>query len=242
MNRADDIQAGDQTAHRSRRRLGWAAAALGIVLILALLGGFIFYRLVTLPQHIAAESEAEIEHLLQAARRAFDGVVQPRVVVNERVVLEQASPVLELAVFEREVTVERETENTWLESTKKLRIRGTYRVKAGYDLRQPFQVNIDDNQPQTVRVSLPRAKILSVELERLEVLTAENGLWNKVQPDEFETEVNGLQLDARRRAMNEGFAAEAEKMLTSQLEQKLGPDIHLEVAPTPPPRLTAPRR
>jgi hypothetical protein len=236
MNRTEDLRPREPMARRRRGGLNWPAAVLASILILALLGGFIFYRLVLLPERAAAAAQAQIGHVLQAAKQAFADIVhaQPRVVVNQRVVLEQASPVLELAVLQREITVERETENTWLGSTKTLRIRGTYRVKAGYDLRQPFEANIDGGQPQVLRVGLPRAKLLSVELEKLDLLTMDNGLWNKVEPEEFETEVNGLNLDARRQAMTEGLAAEAEKMLTEQLAQKLGPDIRLEIAAKPP--------
>jgi hypothetical protein len=227
---------GEPSPVRARGGLKWPAALLAIVAILALLGGFIFYRLVTLPERAAAVAQAQIERVLHAARQAFADVVhtQPRVTVNERVVLEQATPVLELAVLQREISVERDTENTWLASTKTLRIRGTYRVKAGYDLRQPFEAKINDGQPQLVQVRLPRAKLLSVELEKLDVMTMDSGLWNKVRPEDFEVEVNGLNMDARRQAMNQGLAAEAEKMLTEQLAQKLGPDIRLEIAAGPP--------
>jgi hypothetical protein len=106
-------------------------------------------------------------------------------------------------------------------------------VKAGYDLRQPFDANIDNGQPQVIRVHLPKARILSVEMEKLDLLTVDNGLWNRVQPEDFQIEVNGLNMEARRQAMNEGLAAEAEKMLTEQLQQKLGPDIRLEMGAQP---------
>jgi hypothetical protein len=237
-----DRRADEPAVRGSRTGLSWAAALFGCVVVLAMLGGFIFYRLVTLPERAAAAGEAQIARLLQAAKQAFADTVhlQPRIVVNQRVVYEQASPILELAVLQRELSVERETENNWLGSTKRFRIRGTYRVKAGYDLRQPFEVKIDDRQPQVVRARLPRTKLLSVELEKLDLMTMENGLWNKVQPEEFAIEVNGLNMDARRAAQTEGLAAEAEKMLTGQLEQKLGPDIRLEIAadPLPTPRST----
>ncbi len=216
----------------AKRGIGWAAALVGVVLILASLGGFIFYRLVTLPERAAAAGGAEIERLVQA----FGAVVhtRPRVVVNQRVVVEQASPVLELAVLEREITVERETENTWLHSTKRVRIRGSYRVKAGYDLRQPFEVDVTGQAPQVVRVQMPPAKLLSVELERLDLLTMDDGLWNHVQPEEFADQVNDLTLNAHLQANQEGLKAEAEKMLTEQLRQKIGPDLRLEIGMKPP--------
>ena len=229
--------------NRERRGLGWPAAFLGLATLVALLAAFVFYRTVTLPERIAAAGSAQVERLFESAKHAFGEVMhaRPRIVVNERVVLEQESPVLELAVLQREITVERETENTWLDSTKRLRIRGTYRVKAGYDLKQPIEADINGLQPQLVRVQLPRAKVLSVELEKLDMLTLDNGLWNRVQPEEFATEVNSLNLEAQLRARTEGLPAEAEKMLTDQLRQRLGPDIHLEIDSNPVP-LIPPRR
>jgi hypothetical protein len=237
MNPIQDRRDDNLAIRGSRRGLTWAAALFGCVVVLAVLGGFIFYRLVTLPERAAAAGEAQVARLLQAAKQAFADTVhlQPKIVVNQRVVYEQASPILELAVLQREISVERETENSWLGSTKRLRIRGTYRVKAGYDLRQPFDVHIDDRQPSVVRARLPRTRLLSVELESLDVMTMQNGLWNRVQPEEFAIEVNGLNMDARRAAQTEGLTAEAEKMLTGQLAQKLGPEIRLEIEPGPLP-------
>ena len=81
---------------------------------------------------------------------------------------------------------------------------------------------------------MPRARLLSVELEKLDVLTMDNGLWNRVQPDEFEQEVNALNLDARQKAWREGMAAEAEKTFAGQLQEKLGPGHRLEIVTDPP--------
>ncbi len=171
------------------------------------------------------------------ARDAFVAVagMQPRVVVNERVVFEQSSPVLELAVLEREASVERETENTWLGSTKHLRVRGLYRIKAGYDLRRPFTIRLDGADAATVRLQMPRARVLSVELEKLDVLSADNGLWNRVQPEEFAQAVDALNLDARQKARDEGMMADAEKSFSAQLQGKLGSEHRLEIVNDPPP-------
>ena len=62
---------------KSRSRLGCAAAVILIALILALLGGYIFYRLETWPARTA-----------QQLREAFGEIahVQPKITVNDRVV------------------------------------------------------------------------------------------------------------------------------------------------------------
>ncbi len=215
-------------------------AFLGTVLILALLTAFLFHEAGSLPLRFLDAGGQRLDALAGKVRDAFVAVtgMQPRVKVNEQVVFEQASPVLELAVLNRETTVERETENTWLGSTKRLRVRGVFRVKAGFDLQQPITASVDDGHADTIRVQMPPPKLLSVELEKIEVLTMDNGLWNHVQPEEFEQEVNLLNLEAHRKAWNEGVAGEAQKLLGEQLQEKLGPARRVEIiTPTtvPPP-------
>ena len=220
-----------------RRGISWAGAFLGMVLILALLAGFVFYELQTLPFRAFDATSGRMEQWAGKVRDAFVAVsgMQPRVTVNEHVVYEQSSPVLELAVLEREASVERETENTWMGSTKRLRVRGLYRIKAGFDLTRPFAVQIDGADASVVRVRMPRARLLSVELKRLDVLTMDNGLWNSVQPDEFGQEVSALNLAARQKAWQEGMGAEAEKMFAEQVQQRLGAGHRLEIVTDLPP-------
>ena len=202
------------------RRLGCGGVLLSLGLILALLAGFIFYRLQTFPERV---------------RDAFAAVagVQPRVTVNEQVIYEQSSPVLELAVLQREVVVERETVSTWFGSTKRLRMRGVFRVKVGFDLKQPFTVNIDGDWAQGVRVQIPPPRILSTELEKLEVLTADSGLWNHVKPQEYAEEVSALNTEARLKANERGMMADARKTFTDELNEKIGPGHRVEVSSLP---------
>ena len=97
-------------------------------MILALLAGFVFYRLETLPFRAFGAGSEKLEDWAAKVRGAFVAVagMQPRVTINEKVICEQSSSVLELAVVERDMLVERETENTWMGSTKRLRVRGTF--------------------------------------------------------------------------------------------------------------------
>jgi hypothetical protein len=146
------------------------------------------------------------------------------------VVFEQASPVMELAVVERDMTVERETTATWLGSTKRLRLRAVYRVKAGFDLRQPFSVQVEGTVRRKIKTRLPPARILSAEQVKLEALDLQNGLWNRVQSEELQAELNTLNVEARIKALRAGMPREAETMLAEQLRQKLGPDFQLEIS------------
>lgn len=208
------------TIQRPARRLGCGGVLLGLALVLAGLAAFVFYRLESFPGRV---------------RDAFAAVAgaQPRVTVNEQVVYEQTSPVLELAVTTREMLVERVTTDTWLGSTKQLRVRGTYRVKVGFDLTQPCSVTIDGTLAQSVHVQMPPPRVLSVELEKMEVLAANSGLWNHVKPEEYAQEVNALNTDARLKAIHDGMMAEAKKMFAAQLSERIGPGHPVEVVTGP---------
>ena len=220
-------------APSQRPGCGWVV--LGTVVVLALLVGFIFVQLENLPFRIFGAGTGKLEDWAGKVRGAFVAIagMQPRVTVNEHVVYEQSNSMLELAVVEREMSVERETEDTWMGSTKKLRVRGTFRVKAGFDLTQPFAVQITDGSPPVVSVRMPPPRLLSVEQENIEVLTMDNGLWNHMQPGEYAQAVNDLNTDARLKALRDGLVTEAKKRFTEQLEQKLGPGERLEITTAP---------
>ena len=159
----------------------WPLAAALIILTLALLAGFIFYRLETWPRRTASQSVSELERVGREARDTLVKLahLQPRVTVNNRVYLEQTSTIAELSFLARKVEVEHEMLHTWAGSTKRIRLHGTFLVKAGFDLRKKFNVNI---QPNEITIELPHAQILSVEQQSVEVLVLENGFWNRISP------------------------------------------------------------
>ena len=203
-----------------------------VVLILALLAGFIFYRVEIMAENGVAGA-ARWGGRVRDAIVAVTGM-QPRVTVNEQVVFEQSRPVLELAVLERDLVVERETESHWLGSTMRLRLRGFYHVKAGYDLRKVFAVNVLGNSAEVVRLQLPPPRVLSVELKHTDVLTMDNGLWNHLSKEDLESEINLLGLEAHAKAQQNGTPAEAQRTFVEQLQEKLGPGHRIEIAtPTP---------
>lgn len=206
---------GDAASNPKRRPLGCLAALLLLAAIAASLVGFVFYRAQSAATSFVRDAFMAVAHL------------QPKVTVDEHVVFEQTSPVLELSVVERDVSVERETAASWLGSTKRLRVRATYRVKAGFDLRQPFDVNV---QFGMVTARLPPARLLSAEQVRLEVLDVQNGMWNRVRSDEIKAELNTLNAEARLKALGAGMPREAEAMLTKQLREKLGERYSVEIA------------
>ena len=198
-------------------RLSWKAVLVLIVAIVAGVGAWIFYRIETWPERTAArvsQAFAELGHL------------QPKITIRDRVFFEQTKSVLELAVVSRETQVEREFEHEWLGSTKRMRLRGTYLVRAGFDLTQPFSVKVDGRGIQTI---LPPPRILSVDSKDIEVTVFENGLWNKISPAELEGELRALPVLARQKAGEAGLQKEAFDAFAARVRDKFAPDYEVEI-------------
>ena len=75
--------------------------------------------------------------------------------------------------------------------------------------------------PDEILIELPHAQILSIEQKQLEVLTLENGLWNRISPDDIQAQLAALPEQARQRAT--ALPAEAEQTFTRQLLGKISP-------------------
>ena len=198
-------------------RLSWKAVLVLIVAIVAGVGAWIFYRIETWPERTAtrvSKAFAELGHL------------QPKITIRDRVFFEQTKSVLELAVVSRETQVEREFEHEWLGSTKRMRLRGIYQIRAGFDLTQPFSVKVNGRGIQTI---LPPPRILSVDSKDIEVTVFENGLWNKISPAELENELRALPLLARQKAGEAGLQKDAFDAFAARVRDKFAPDYQIEI-------------
>ena len=198
-------------------RFSWKAALVLIVAIVAGVGAWIFHRIETWPERTAAQVSRAFAEL---------GHLQPRITIRDRVFFEQTKSVLELVVVSRETQVDREMEHEWLGSKKRMRLRGTYQVRAGFDLMQPFSVRVDGSRIET---RLPPPKILSVDSVDIEVTVFENGLWNKISPAELEGELRALPLLARQKAGDAGLQKEAFDAFAARVRDKFAPDYLVEV-------------
>ncbi len=207
------------------------------LIILAALVAFVFWRFESWPLRTAREGSAELERLAGKMRDAFVDLaqLQPRVTINDRVFLEQTTAVAELALVSRRMEVDHEFLHTWAGSTKRVKLRGSFNVKAGFDLRQNLTVNVLDTQ---IAVQLPHATILTVEQEKVEVLEFQNGYWNKISAEELEQELAALPELAREKAEQADLPAEAETTLREQLQQRIGDarPVTLVFTPETPPK------
>jgi hypothetical protein len=191
-----------------------------MALIIAAVILIIFVRLETWPARTAQQGTAELERLGKDLRSAFIDIahLQPRITINNRVYMEQTRPVSELVVLSRRIEVEHELSHTWVGSSKRVKLHGTFNVKAGFDLRQNLSIDI---RPNEVIVQLPHAQILGIEQGQVDVLAFENGLWNRISGEDVQSELSTLPQLARERATESGLPAEAEHALRQQIEQRI---------------------
>ncbi len=207
--------------HQRERRFSWPLAFTLFALIAALLVALLFWRLESWPMRTAQQGSAELERLGTKVRDAFVDLaqLQPRVTINNRVYFEKTSAVAELATLSRRVEVEHEFEHTWAGSTKRVKLHGTFNVKAGFDLRQNVSADVRED---SIAVQLPHATILGVEQEQVEVLELENGFWNRISAEDLQSELALLPKLAREKAEMSGLTSEAEAALRKQLEERIG--------------------
>jgi hypothetical protein len=200
--------------------MSWPLVFTLIALIAAALVALIFWRIETWPARTARQSTAELERLGKNLRAAFVDIahLQPRITINDRVYMEQTTPVSELVVLSRRVEVEHELLHTWVGSSKRVKLHGTFIAKAGFDLRKGLSIDI---RPNEIIVQLPHPQILGVEQQQMDVLAFENGLWNRISGQDVQSELSVLPELAWKKAAESELPAEAEKTLQQQLEQRI---------------------
>ena len=171
-------------------------------------------------------AQAAAEPAVELAKRIADGIsrrlqLRPEIRVDRQTVLEAETPVLELAAVRREFAHEYEWEHQWLGSTKRLRLRGVFAAKAGFDLNEKFFLEIRSDD-LSVDIGLPEPRVLGVEMIGYRA-EEEEGFWNKLSAEEREQAVNALIASARRTAeLNDGLTGEAQRMLEVQIGQAVG--------------------
>jgi hypothetical protein len=172
------------------------------------------------------------EPAVELARRIVDGIsrrlqFRPEVRINRETVLQRDTALLELVTVRREFVHEYEWEHQWLGSTKRLRLRGTFAAKAGFDLNDELYLEMDPSNGQ-VELFLPEPRVLGVEMTGYEA-EEEEGYWNKLGAEEREQAMNALLASARQAAMNDiDLTSEARQMLQWQIGEAVAEATGIE--------------
>ena len=207
---------------KSSIRLLIRAIAISLVLATATTAIYVvFYKIPNQLGHVVADS----------FRSAFN--FQPQVTISDVVVLEQSSPIAELAMESKRVFAQHLYQSTWAYSTKTMEMYGVFTAKAGFDLTQPFVVKIQ-RMPLKVFVKLPQPKLLSLQMDNYHILRDEDGYWNKLDASEREAAVTELQKNARQKVLASPLLAESKTELEKRIQEIVAKDgyaVEFEYAP-----------
>ena len=173
-----------------------------------------YFIVVVVPTRLAERSYEGAKKLGQELSEALQ--FTPEVKVNQVIVLQQQSPLLELATLSQKFQHQYEWINTWMGSTKKIMVSGTFEAKAGFDLNKKFSVQIDGDK---ATVLLPAPELLSLEPLADTKFEDENGIWNWVNEVDRSKAINAFTADAKKYATDASFVQDARNIVHEKIEK-----------------------
>ena len=143
---------------------------------------------------------------------------QPEIRIENVVVHEGSRDVLQLLVMERTVREhKRWSDRRWL-SEKQVAVTGVYTAKIGFDLTQ-LRIEVR-RAPLAMRVTLPPARVLALQNDRLQFDGEKSGLWNRVSADDRNRVLAELQQDAAASVERSDDLAAARRRLVGFFEEQ----------------------
>ena len=171
---------------------------------------------VVIPTQLAERSYEGAKQIGRDISKAFQ--FTPEITVNNTVVLQQQTPILELATLSQNFRHEYEWTNTRFGSTKKISIKGSFEAKAGFDLNKRFALEIYEDK---ALVFLPKPQLLSIESLNDIKFEDENGYWNWVDMNDRSKAINAFTSDARKYAQQAEFVTKAQQAMESKMREIL---------------------
>jgi hypothetical protein len=108
-------------------------------------------------------------------------------------------------------------ENTWYGSTKRSLVVVTGKLLAGIDLKDGHEVHID-HENRNIKITLPEAKILAIEVTELKTYDEQQGLWNPFRPDDRDSIFQLARSQFERTGQEMGISETAKKSAKELLE------------------------
>jgi hypothetical protein len=194
----------------SLTRIALVVAIAAVVIVAAVFG--IRYALVSSTES-AQKAASELASKASSSLATALGIT-PKVTINGLTVIEQRSSIAELAVLQQPVFKEYSWSHTWLGSTKTLVLRGEFIAKTGLNLKEPLSLALATSslgQRATLTLSLPPARLLSLEMKTYIVQKDESGFWNNITADDRQQAVNAMQAEVRASVLASGILADTER-------------------------------
>jgi hypothetical protein len=177
-----------------------------------------YVLIVVIPARFAEQTYSGARRIAGDIRDTFR--FTPEVRVNNTVIVEQEKKIAELALVSQRFRHEYTWTNTWMGSTKKILITGSFEAKAGFDLNKSFVVDVLDDK---IIITFPPAQLLSLTPQHDLVFRDENGIWNWVNNEDRTNAVNAFTRNARQVADTDRYSRAAEEELKARLSDILRP-------------------
>ncbi len=167
-------------------------------------------------RQMAGDATKAVKELIQ---------IEPRVTVNNVVVVQESKPIIEVALVTRDVLVEHKFIHTWMGSTKELHLRCPYRVKAGFKLTESgVDIRIKNHwfsRRVAIEADMPEPVILSVDAGRLEILKEDDGYWNKIKKEDRELALVEMRVKASNEARKAGIKDDVQRLVEEKIRQSI---------------------
>lgn len=217
-----------RSMEEARGKEFWKTVRLALFLGLIAAGGWFFF---IKPAQVAGN----------AASKALDGVLekitgQKTTITEGTATVMDAADVAELALVKLKMSTVRSIETQKYFSivslgTKKLQVRGTFTVTAGYDLKEGGELKLNSDGTAAI-ASFPKARILSVELLELETLDEQDGWANKLTSEDRDQIIKLLRIQMKQEAQRSGIVELSHSYLETRLKDLLGvQEVQMERLP-----------
>ena len=143
--------------------------------------------------------------------------------VTQAVVVEKMRAVARLVTSETSVRDVVTYENRRLGSTKRSLVVVTGRVLTGFDLDRGTDVRVD-HDARKIRIELPPAAVLGVEVTELRTYDERSGLWNPFRPSDRDTIFRLAREQLVKAAGDMAMRAHAEESARQLLEAMVSAD------------------
>jgi hypothetical protein len=137
--------------------------------------------------------------------------------ITQEFIAEKVRSVAQLVSTEMTVRDVVTYESTRYGSTKRALLVVTGRILAGVDLEKGTTVTID-SVARRITITMPEARILAVDIVRLQTYDEERGLWNPFQPEDRDEIYQRVRRQLHAAAADMGIVQRANRSAAQMLE------------------------
>jgi hypothetical protein len=200
-----------------RERIGRIlAVGTAVCMVLVTLAVCIF----VVPAYVARQVAGDVSRKMSEIIN-----LQPRVTVNDVVVIHESKPIVEVALITRDIQVEHTVEHSWMRSTKTLKMRAIYRAKAGFKLTgSPVELKVKRDWlawKMSLETMLPEPTVLSVDQIRLEIIEDTDGYWNKITSEDRQLAINEMRVKALAEIKKSGIRDDVKKSVEERMAESV---------------------